>query len=317
MKEFRLFVGIDVSKDRLDVAVRPTGETWQVPYDAEGISSLAENLRELAPQLVVLEATGGMELAVAGELALAEVPIAVVNPRHVRNFARAAGKLAKTDALDARVLAHFAEAMQPEPRPLPDATTQELKALVARRRQLVEMITAEKNRMRTATRRIRPKVQEHVRWLEEHLEDLDQDLGDFMRSSPMWKDKDELLRSTPGVGPVLSMTLLSGLPELGTLNRGEIAALVGVAPFNRDSGTLRGKRKVWGGRGQVRAALYMAALVATRYNPVLRVFYQRLCAAGKPKKVALTACMRKLLTILNAMVKHHHPWNPQLVLENS
>ena len=217
MKEFPLFVGIDVSKDRLDVAVRPTGEeTWQVPYDAEGISSLAQNLRELAPQLVVLEATGGMELAVAGELALAEVPIAVVNPRHVRNFARAAGKLAKTDALDARVLAHFAEAMQPEPRPLPDATTQELKALVARRRQLVEMITAEKNRMRTATRSIRPKVQEHVRWLEEDLQNLDQDLGDFMRSSPMWKDKDELLRSTPGVGPVLSMTPLSGLPELGT-----------------------------------------------------------------------------------------------------
>ena len=315
MKEFPLFVGIDVSKDRLDVAVRPTGETWQVPYDAEGISSLAGNLRELVPQLVVLEATGGMELAVAGELALADVPIAVVNPRHVRDFARAAGKLAKTDALDAQVLAHFAEAMQPEPRPLPDATTQELKALVARRRQLVEMITAEKNRMRTATRRIRPKVQEHVRWLEEHLEDLDQDLGDFMRSSPMWKDKDELLRSTPGVGPVLSMTLLSDLPELGALNRGEIAALVGVAPFNRDSGTLRGKRTVWGGRSQVRAALYMAALVATRYNPVLRDFYQRLCAAGKPKKVALTACMRKLLTILNVMVKHHSHWNP--IVQNS
>ena len=315
MKEFPLFVGIDVSKDRLDVAVRPTGETWQVAYDAEGISSLAGNLRELVPQLVVLEATGGMELAVAGELALADVPIAVVNPRHVRDFARAAGKLAKTDALDAQVLAHFAEAMQPEPRPLPDATTQELKALVARRRQLVEMITAEKNRMRTATRRIRPKVQEHVRWLEENLEDLDQDLGDFMRSSPMWKDKDELLRSTPGVGPVLSMTLLSDLPELGALNRGEIAALVGVAPFNRDSGTLRGKRTVWGGRSQVRAALYMAALVATRYNPVLRDFYQRLCAAGKPKKVALTACMRKLLTILNVMVKHHSHWNP--IVQNS
>ena len=315
MKEFPLFVGIDVSKDRLDVAVRPTGETWQVVYDAEGISSLAGNLRELVPQLVVLEATGGMELAVAGELALADVPIAVVNPRHVRDFARAAGKLAKTDALDAQVLAHFAEAMQPEPRPLPDATTRELKALVARRRQLVEMITAEKNRMRTATRRIRPKVQEHVRWLKENLEDLDQDLGDFMRSSPMWKDKDELLRSTPGVGPVLSMTLLSDLPELGALNRGEIAALVGVAPFNRDSGTLRGKRTVWGGRSQVRAALYMAALVATRYNPVLRDFYQRLCAAGKPKKVALTACMRKLLTILNVMVKHHSHWNP--IVQNS
>ncbi len=317
MKEFPLFVGIDVSKDRLDVAVRPTGEAWQIPYDAQGISSLMALLKERAPHLVVLEATGGMELAVAGELAASQLPMVVVNPRHVRDFARAVGKLAKTDALDAQVLAHFAEAVQPEPRALPDASTQELGALMARRRQLVEMITAEKNRMRTATQRIRPKVQAHIRWLDENLKDLDQDLGDFLRSSPMWKDKDELLRSTPGVGPVLSMTLLSDLPELGTLNRGEIAALVGVAPFNRDSGTLRGKRKVWGGRGQVRAALYMAALVATRYNPVLRVFYQRLCAAGKPKKVALTACMRKLLTILNAMVKHQHPWNPQLVLENS
>jgi transposase len=315
MKENSLFVGIDVAKDHLDVAVRPTGETWQVPYDADGINSLTGYLRELTPHLVVVEATGGMELVLAGELAAAHLTVAVVNPRHVRDFARAAGKLAKTDALDAQVLAHFAEAMDPEPRPLPDASTQELGALVARRRQLVGMITAEKNRVRTATRRIRPKVQEHIHWLEENLEDLDRDMGDFMRSSPIWKDKDELLRSTPGVGPVLSMTLLSGLPELGSLNRREIAALVGVAPFNRDSGTLRGKRKVWGGRGQVRAALYMAALVATRYNPVLRNFYQRLCAAGKPKKLALTACMRKLLTILNVMVKHHTHWNP--IAQNS
>ena len=315
MKELLLFVGIDVSKDRLDVAVRPTGEAWQVPYDLQGISSLTGRLRELTPHLVVVEATGGMELVLVGELAAAQLPVAVVNPRQVRDFARAAGKLAKTDALDAQVLAHFAEAMNPEPRPLPDASTQELGALVARRRQLVGMITAEKNRVRTATQRIRPKVQEHIRWLEENLEELDRDLGDFMRSSPMWKDKDELLRSTPGVGPVLSMTLLSDLPELGALNRGEIAALVGVAPFNRDSGTLRGKRTVWGGRSQVRAALYMAALVATRYNPVLRDFYQRLCAAGKPKKVALTACMRKLLTILNVMVKHHSHWNP--IVQNS
>ena len=315
MKEVPLFVGIDVSKDCLDVAVRPTGEAWQVPYDSQGSSDLVDRLGELAPQLVVLEATGGIEMALAGELAASQLAIAVVNPRHVRDFARAAGKLAKTDALDAQVLAHFAEAMRPASRPLPDASSQELRALVARRRQLVEMITAEKNRMRTATRRIRPKVQEHIRWLEESLEGLDQDLGDFMRSSPMWNDKDELLRSTPGVGPVLSMTLLSDLPELGALNRSEIAALVGVAPFNRDSGTLRGKRKVWGGRGQVRAALYMAALVATRYNPVLRDFYQRLCAAGKPKKVALTTCMRKLLTILNVMIKNNRHWNP--IVQNS
>ncbi len=310
MNQFPLFVGIDVSKDCLDVAVRPTGEAWQVSHDSRGINDLVERLGELAPQLVVLEATGGMEMVLAGELAASQLAIAVVNPRHVRDFARAAGKLAKTDALDAQVLAHFAEAMRPASRPLPDDASQELRALMARRRQLVEMITAEKNRFRTAASRIRPKVREHIRWLEESLKDLDRDMGDFMRSSPMWRDKDQLLRSTPGVGPVVSMTLLSDLPELGALNRGEIAALVGVAPFNRDSGALRGKRTVWGGRRQVRAALYMATLVATRYNPVLRDFYQRLCEAGKPKKVALTACMRKLLTILNVMVKHNRHWNP-------
>ena len=315
MKETPLFVGIDVSKDRLDVAVRPTGEAWQAPYNSRGVSDLVHRLEQLAPQLVVLEATGGMEMALAGELAASQLAIAVVNPRQVRDFARAAGKLAKTDALDAHALAHFAQAMRPASRPLPDAQSKELMALVARRRQLVEMITAEKNRLRTAARRIRPKVQEHVLWLEENLEDLDRDLGEFIRSSPMWNGKDQLLRSAPGVGPVLSMTLLSDLPELGALNRGEIAALVGVAPFNRDSGALRGKRQVWGGRGQVRAALYMATLVATRYNPVLRSFYQRLCEAGKPKKVALTACMRKLLTILNVMVKHNRHWNP--VVHNS
>ncbi len=312
MKEALLFVGIDVSKDRLDVAVRPTGEAWQASYNPRGIGELVHRLGELAPQLVVLEATGGMEMTLAGELAASQLAIAVVNPRQVRDFARAAGKLAKTDALDAHALAHFAEAMRPPSRPLPDSASQELKALVARRRQLVEMITAEKNRVRSAPNRIRPKVEEHVSWLEESLEGLDRELGEFIRSSPMWKDKVQLLRSAPGVGPVLSMTLLSDLPELGALNRGEIAALVGVAPFNRDSGALRGKRQVWGGRSRVRAALYMATLVATRYNPVLRSFYQRLCEAGKPKKVALTACMRKLLTILNVMVKHNRHWNPAL-----
>ena len=310
MQEVQLFVGIDVSQERLDVAVRPTGDMWQVSHDSQGIGEVVEHLEKLMPRLVVLEATGGVEMTLAGELAASGLPVAVVNPRQVRDFARAAGKLAKTDALDARVLAHFAEAMRPAIRPLPGAGTREMAALVARRRQLVEMITAEKNRLRTAARRIRPKVEEHIRWLEENLADLDQDLGDLIRSSPIWRDKDELLRSTPGVGPVLSMTLLSDLPELGALNRGEIAALVGVAPFNRDSGTLRGKRKVWGGRAQVRAALYMAALVATRFNPVLRAFYQRLCTAGKPKKVALTACMRKLLTILNLMVRQNRHWNP-------
>ena len=305
-----LFVGIDVSKDSLDVGVRPTGEAWQTHHDPQGISSLTERLRELAPRLVVLEATGGIELALAVAGAAAGLPIAVVNPRHVRDFARAAGKLAKTDALDAQVLAHYAEAMQPETRPLPDATTQELKALVARRRQLVEMITAEKNRLRSATPLVHPQLQSHIRWLESSLGELDKGLGDYIRSSPIWRANDKTLRGVPGVGPVLTMTLLADLPELGVLNRGEISALAGVAPFNRDSGTLRGKRIVWGGRSQVRAALYMATLVATRYNPVIRDFYQRLCAAGKPKKVALTACMRKLLVILNAMIKHNRTWNP-------
>ena len=277
MKELPLYVGIDISRDRLDVALRPGSEAWQVSYNAQGVADLVGRLCELTPHLVVLEATGGMELALIGELASADLPIAVVNPRHVRNFARAAGKLAKTDALDAQVLAHFAEAMQPTPRPLPDASTQELKALVARRRQLVVvMITAEKNRLRIATNRVRPQVQGHIRWLEESQRELEKDLGDYIRSSPMWRTKEKTLRSASGVGPVLSMTLLANLPELGALNRGEIAALVGVAPFNRDSGTLRGKRTVWGGRSQVRAALYMGALVAIRYNPVIRDFYQRL-----------------------------------------
>ena len=310
MKDSPLFVGIDVSKRRLDVAVRPAGDVWQTSNDARGITTLVERLVELAPRLVVLEATGGIELALAVEGAAADLPIAVVNPRHVRDFARAAGKLAKTDALDAQVLAHYAEAMQPETRPLPDATTQELKALVARRRQLVEMITAEKNRLGRATPLVRPQLQGHIRWLEGSLRELDKDLGDYIRSTPIWRAKDKTLRSVPAVGPVLTMTLLADLPELGVLNRGEISALAGVAPFNRDSGTLRGKRTVWGGRSQVRAALYMATLVATRFNPVIRDFYQRLCAAGKPKKVALTACMRKLLVILNAMIKHNRTWNP-------
>ena len=306
MKEAGLFVGIDVSQDRLDLAVRPTGETRQVVYNPAGTEAMTEYLKELGPQLVVVEATGGLEMAVAA----AGLPVVVANPRKVRAFARATGRLAKTDALDAQALAHYGETLRPQPRALPDAATRELKALVVRRRQLVEMITAERNRLRMATRRVRPRVQEHINWLKENLAELDQDLDDTIRSSPIWKDQDRLLRSVPGVGPVLSLTLLSGLPELGALNRGEIAALVGVAPFNQDSGSFRGKRRVWGGRSSIRAALYMAALVATRCNPAIKDFYLRLCNAGKPKKVALTACMRKLLTILNAMVRDNRPWTP-------
>ncbi len=312
------YVGIDVAKAQLDIAVHPSGEVWQVSHDTQGITDLLAQLAELAPKLVVLEATGGLEMSLVGELACAELPVVVVNPRQVRDFAKALGKLAKTDTLDAQVLAHFGEATKPALRPLPDASAQELQALLARRRQVVEMLTAEKNRLGTAVDRVRPQLQEHIEWLQQQLEHLNHDLGTLIRSSPVWRAKEQLLRSAPGVGPVLCTTLLADLPELGRLNRREIAALVGVAPFNRDSGTLRGKRTVWGGRSQVRATLYMAALVASRYNPVIRSFYQRLCQAGKPKKVALTAPMESgLLIILNAMLKHNQPWNPDLAQQNS
>ena len=274
-------------------------------------------LAELAPTLVVLEATGGLETFLVGELAGAQLPVVVVNPRQVRDFAKAVGKLAKTDALDAQVLAHFGEATKPDLRPLPDDRTREVQALLARRSQVVEMVTAEKNSCRTATQRLQPQIQEHIRYMEKQLKELEQGLSELLSSSPVWRTKEKLLDSVPGVGPVLTVTLLAGLPELGRLDRREIASLVGVAPFNRDSGTLRGKRTVWGGRSSVRATLYMATLAATRYNSVMRAFYQRLLEAGKPKKVALTACMRKLLTILNAMLKHNRSWNSKLDLEIS
>tara|TARA_B100002003_G_C14070547_1_gene515044 strand:- start:36 stop:986 length:951 start_codon:yes stop_codon:yes gene_type:complete len=303
-----LNVGIDVSKAALDIAIRPTGQHWQIPHTNDAIHDLASQLVSLHPFLVVLEATGGLEIPLTGALATAGLPIVVVNPRQVRDFAKATGKLAKTDAIDAHVLAHFAEAVRPTPRPLPDAQTQAISAMLARRRQIVAMLTAEKNRLRTANGAVREDLLQHIAWLEERLSKLDTDLRETLRQSPIWREKDNLLQSVPGVGPVLSLTLLAQLPELGTLSRRQIAALVGVAPLNRDSGTLQGKRTIWGGRAFVRAALYMGALVASRWNPVLRAFYQRLCAAGKPKKVALTACMRKLLTLLNAMLKHRTLW---------
>lgn len=304
-----VYVGIDVSKTALDVAVLPTGQQWQVANTPEGIDTLVTSLQQLHP-LVVLEASGGQEVAVVAALAAAAVPVAVVNPRQVRDFARATGKLAKTDALDAQILALFAERVRPTPRPLPDAAAQALSALLARRRQVVAMLTTEKNRLGRALPTVRPRLQAHIAWLKRELQDLDGELSHTLRASPLWREKEDLLRTVPGVGQVLSLTLLAELPELGTLDRHQIAALVGVAPLNRDSGTLRGKRSIWGGRAPVRAALYMATLVATRFNPVIRAFYQRLCAAGKPKKLALTACMRKLLVTLNAMIKHRHPWSP-------
>lgn len=302
-----VFVGMDVSKARVDVALRPEGR-FSVANEEAGWAHILDRLREVPPQLVVLEATGGLEIPLTGVLAAAGLPVAVVNPRQVRDFAKATGRLAKTDALDAQTLAHFAEVLRPEPRPLPDEQTQALAALLARRRQLIEMLTAERNRLGTAPPPVRQSLQAHIAWLEGELTRTDRDLAQAIQASPVWREKEALLRSTPGVGPVLTTTLLANLPELGTLTGKQIAALAGVAPLNRDSGTWRGKRTVWGGRAQIRATLYMAALVAARHNPVIRAFYQRLCAAGKAKKAAVVACMRKLLLILNAMLKHRTPW---------
>jgi len=252
-----------------------------------------------------------METALVGAAATARLPVVVVNPRQVRDFAKSVGALAKTDAIDARVLARFAEAVRPEVRPLKDKEASQFSALIARRRQLVEMLTAEKNRLATAPEAIHPSIEEHIAWLEQRLDDINGKLKKAIKKSPVWRAKDQLLRTAPGVGFVFSATLVAGLPELGALNRKRIAALVGVAPFNRDSGKYRGRRCIWGGRGSIRAVLYMATLTAIRFNPVIRAFYLRLCAAGKEKKVALTACMRKLLTILNAMVKTGTPWQPR------
>ena len=302
------FVGIDVSKAQLDVAVRPTGKRWTLPYDQTGIEGLIPQIVDLEPALVLLEATGGLELPLVAALAAAALPVVVVNPRQVRDFAKATGTLAKTDTLDAGVLAHFADAVRPEVRPLKDAETQVLNSLTARRHQVMTMLVSEKNRLGTAIGAVSPRIEAHIAWLEQELSDLDKGLRQTLRRSPVWREKDDLLRTVPGVGEQLSLTLLANLPELGTLTSRQIAALVGVAPYNRDSGTLRGKRAVWGGRSRVRAVLYMGALVASRHNPVIRDFYQRLLAAGKPKKVALVACMRKLLVVLNAMLKHGSSW---------
>jgi transposase len=313
MSEPQLFVGIDVAKAQLDIALRPTGERWAVPNDDASILPLVTHLQAVAPTLIVLEATGGFQRAVVAALAAAGLPVVVINPRQARDFAKATGQLAKTDALDARALAHFAEAVRPTPRPLPTAQEADLRALLARRRQLVGMRTAEMNRLSNAPAPVQADLAAHIAWLDQRLATLDDTLDTTLRASPVWRERDALYRSVPGIGPVCARTLVLDLPELGTLSRQRIAALVGVAPFNRDSGTLRGHRTIWGGRAPVRATLYMSALVAVRHNPVLKAFYERLVAAGKAKKVALTACMRKLLTILNAMVKHQTPWHPQEV----
>lgn len=303
-----VYTGIDVSKGRLDVAVRPTREQWGVANDPEGIDDLVARLEGLRPSLIVLEASGGYERPVVAALASAGQPVAVVNPRQARDFAKATGKLAKTDALDARALAHFAEAVKPEPRPVPDEQAREFAAIMARRRQVVGMLVAEGNRLETAVSPIRERIEAHIEFLKAELDELDSDLDKAIRESSVWREKDELLRTVPGVGPKVSATLLADLPELGGLDNKKLAALVGVAPLNRDSGVFRGKRRVWGGRAAVRQMLYMAAVTAARCNPVFKEFYGRLIAAGKPKKLALTACMRKLLMILNAMLRHGTRW---------
>ena len=304
-----IYVGIDVAKDRLDVHVRPRGQAFAVARDGEGLAGLVERLRVLAPTLVVLEATGGYETVVAAALGAAGLPLAVVNPRQIRAFARATGRLAKTDALDAAAIARFAEAVRPPSRPLQDDQARALGELVARRRQLIDMMTAERNRRHMLTRRrLLKDVDAVLALLQKQLSAIEHDLDDAIRGTPAWREQDDLLKSVPGVGNATARTLIADLPELGALDRRRIAALVGVAPVNRDSGTRRGKRAIAGGRASVRAALYMAALVASRHNKPIAAFYRRLLAAGKPPKQALVACMRKLLAILNAMLRDNRPW---------
>ncbi len=303
-----LFVGIDVSKDRLDVALRPTEEVFVVDRNAAGLAALIERLRPLAPALIALEATGGFETVVAAALAAAGLPLVVINPAQVRAFARAIGQRAKTDAIDAAVIAHFAAATRPAPRPLPDEATRLLADLVTRRRQIIDMIGAERQRERRAPRRLKKSITRLLKALERELSSVDADIDDAVRGSAIWRETEDLLASVPGVGPVIARTLIAELPELGRLDRKKIAALAGLAPFTRQSGQWRGKSFIGGGRTSVRAALFMGAMVARRHNPILKAFFERLVAAGKPRMVALIAVARKLLTILNAILRDQKPW---------
>jgi transposase len=313
MSDVSCFIGIDVAKAQLDIAVRPSGARWAVPNDPSGVPTLVDQLQALHPTLMVLEATGGLERAVTGALATAGLPVVVVHPRQVRDCARAIGQLAKTDTLDTRALAHCADVIRPTPRPLPAAQTQERRALLGRRQQLLGMRTAAQNRLAGTSGRLAQDIEAHMAWLNARIATLDNDLETMLRASPRWRANDDLWQSVPGIGPVWARTFLLALPELGTLTRQQIAALVGVAPLTCDSGTLRGRRTMWGGRAHVRTVLSMGTLVATRFNPQIKAFYQRLLAAGKIKKVALTACRHKLLTILNAMLKHRKAWQAQEV----
>jgi transposase len=307
-----MFVGIDVSKAWLDVAVHERQETTRFRNDEAGIGDLVQVLKRLKPDLLVLEPTGGFEMLVVAELSQAGLPLAVVNGKRIRDFAKATGRLAKTDKLDARVLAHFAAALRPEVRSLRTEEEEQLAALLLRRRQIVDMLTVEKNRLVTVRANLRADLEAHIQWLSNHLHELDQEIAQFVKGSPLWEQKNTLLQSVPGVGPLTAATMLGMLPELGQLNRQQIAALVGVAPFNKDTGGKKGKRRIFGGRADVRSVLYMAALSAKKHNPLIRKFYERLIRHGKEKKVALTACMRKLLVILNAMLRTNQPWRSQL-----
>ena len=306
------FVGIDVSKTTLDVCIEPMGQALHVAYDEAGIAQIASRLKEVGPTLIVLEATGGLEVRIATELASLGLPVAVINPRQARDFAKATGQLAKTDQVDAMVLAAFASAIRPQVRPLKDADTRALDDMVSRRRQLIDMRVQETLRLNTAVSKpMQKSLGKHITWLDKQIAEVDHDLTKRLKESDVWRAKDDLLRGIPGVGTVTSRTMLAKCPELGTLNRREIAALTGVAPLANDSGKHRGKRFIWGGRADVRAVLYMAAVSAMRCNDAIREFAERLKKAGKPPKVVIVACMRKLLTIMNSMIKNNAPWNPK------
>ncbi|MBT3190950.1 MAG: transposase [Verrucomicrobia bacterium] len=314
MSDASVFVGIDVSKDNLDVAVKPGNESFAVPNTSKGHDELCKRLRPFKPKLLVVEATGGMELDAVIALCDAGIVVAIVNPRHVRDFAKACGQLAKTDCIDAAILADFADKIRPEPRPMPSEETRALDALITRRRQLVDMLAVEKNRLTTARKAMKKDILRHLAFLEKAIGQMDNDLQKSVEDSPIWRVNDDILQSVPGVGPTCATTLMAQLPELGMLDRKKIAALVGVAPLNRDSGYKTGRRIIWGGRAPVRAVLYMSTLVATRHNPVIRTHYEHLINQGKLRKVAMTACMRKLLTLLNAMIRDQSRWQPEMAM---
>lgn len=303
MNQSEIYVGIDVSKKTLDLAIIPAGESQGYDNNQKGIDQLVKRLKNIEPKLIVLEATGGLESPAAGAIAAAGLDVVVANPGQVRHYARAMGKKAKTDRLDAFVLAEFGLATKPEVRPLKDDLAQELTDMMSRRRQLIQMRAMEKNRLAAMPKRVRKQIKEHIDWMDKQIKDLDKDLGEMIKDSPIWRHKENLLKSVPGIGPVAARSLIAYLPELGSLNRQQIAALVGVAPYNKDSGKYRGPRKCWGGRGHVRTALFMATLSATRSNPIIAPFYRRLIDKGKKHKVAMTACMRKLIVITNAMLR--------------